>query len=73
MLISTFEYKALFKDRPINSVSNRDIEIARQNAQQNSPKEKSSFHTWNDIGVTYDEYGTPKISIIEKTGFEMNN
>lgn len=72
MLISTAEYEYLFKDKPISSISNRDIEIARQNAQNNQ-KEKFSFYTWNTAEVTYDEYGTLKVDIVEKTGFEMNN
>lgn len=33
----------------------------------------SVFRTYQEVGIIYDEYGTARPGIIEKTGFEMEN
>lgn len=74
MLITTAEYKYLFGDTPKEEIINNDIVQQRgQRAKIQTYDDSSDFYTWKESGITYDEYGTPHVGIIEKTGFEMEN
>ena len=75
MLITIAEYKYLFGDSPKEEITNDEImrqwtfcEKARSIAEPTS-----AFRTYQEVGIIYDEYGTARPSIIEKTGFEMEN
>ena len=75
MLITTAEYKYLFGDTPKEKITNDDIVQQRvfcEKARSISEPD-SSFRTYQEVGIIYDEYGTARPSIIEKTGFEMEN
>ena len=59
MVMTTFEYNALLE------------KIKRKENKKKKKKEKTStFHTWKEPGIIYDEYGAPHLGIVEKTGFE---
>ena len=32
--------------------------------------DSSSFHTWKEPGIVYDEWGNSHLGVVEKTGFE---
>ena len=70
MLISTFEYHALFGDKPKEKISNEDIIKERGKKSKSSLYDNSSFHTWQQPEIVSDEYGNTKIEIVTKTGFE---
>ena len=44
-----------------------------QRAKIQTYDDASDFYTWKESGIVYDEYGTARPGIIEKTGFEMEN
>lgn len=46
MLISTFEYHALFGDKPKEKISNEDIIKERDKKSESSLCDNSSFRTW---------------------------
>ena len=74
MLITTAEYKYLFGDSPKEEITNDEIVRQRgQRAKIQVYDDASDFYTWKESGIVYDEYGTPHVGIIEKTGFEMEN
>ena len=74
MLITTAEYKYLFGDSPKEKITNDDIiQKWGQRAKIQTYDDTSDFYTWKESGITYDEYGTLHVGIIEKTGFEMEN
>lgn len=68
MMISTFEYKALFGNKNPNEISNEDIINKRKQIKYED--NSTEFHTWKEPSVIYNEWGDPSIGIIEKTGFE---
>lgn len=70
MLISTFEYHALFGNKPKEKISNEDIIKERDKKSESSLYDNSSFHTWQQPEIVSDEYGNTKIEIVTKTGFE---
>lgn len=70
MLISTFEYHALFGDKPKEKISNEDIIKERGKRSELPLYEDSDFHTWQQPEIVSDEYGNTKIEIATKTGFE---
>ncbi len=70
MLISTFEYHALFGDKPKEKISNEDIIKERSKRSKLSLHENSGFYTWQQPEMVSDEYGNTKIEIVTKTGFE---
>ncbi len=70
MLISTFEYHALFGDKPKEKISNEDIIKERSKKSKSSLCDNSNFHTWQQPEIVSDEYGNTKIEIVTKTGFE---
>lgn len=75
MLISTAEYKYLFGDKPKEEVSNDEImrqRVFREKARSIA-EPASAFRTYQEVDIIYDEYGTARPGIIEKTGFEMEN
>lgn len=71
MLISTFEYHALFGDKPKEKISNEDI-IKERDKRSKLPiyDDYSGFQTWQQPEIVSDEYGNTKIEIVTKTGFE---
>ena len=71
MLISTFEYHALFGDKPKEKISNEDI-IKECSKRSKLPlyDDSSNFYTWQQHEIISDEYGNTKIEIVTKTGFE---
>lgn len=71
MLISTFEYHALFGDKPKEKISNEDI-IKKRGKRSELPlyDDNSGFHIWQQPEIVSDEYGNTKIEIVTKTGFE---
>ena len=71
MLISTFEYHALFGDKPKEKISNEDI-IKERGKRSKLPlyDDSSNFYTWQQPEIVSDEYGNTKIEIVTKTGFE---
>lgn len=69
MLISTFEYHALFGNKPKEKISNEDI-IKERDKSESSLCDNNSFHTWQQPKIISDEYGNTKIEIATKTGFE---
>ena len=75
MLITTAEYKYLFGDSPKEKITND--EIVRQRVfcekKRSISEPDSAFRTYQEVGIIYDEYGTTRPGIIEKTGFEMEN
>ena len=75
MLITTAEYKYLFGDSPKEEITND--EIVRQRVfcekERSIAEPASAFRTYQEVGIIYDEYGTARPGIIEKTGFEMEN
>lgn len=74
MLIITVEYKYLFGDNPKEEITNDDIIQKRgQRAKIQIYDDASDFYIWKESRIIYDEYGTPHVEIIEKTGFEMEN
>ena len=74
MLITTAEYKYLFGDNPKEKITNNNIIQKRgQRTKIQTYYYSSDFYTWKESGIVYDEYGTPHVGIIEKTGFEMEN
>lgn len=70
MLISTFEYHALFGDKSKEKISNEDIIKERGKKSKSSLCDNSNFHTWRQPEIVSDEYGNTKIEIVTKTGFE---
>lgn len=70
MLISTFEYHALFGDKPKEKISNEDIIKERDKRNELLLYDNSGFHTWQQPEIVSDEYGNTKIEIVTKTGFE---
>lgn len=70
MLISTFEYHALFGNKPKEKISNEDIIKERDKKSESSLCDNSNFHTWQQPDIVSDEYGNTKIKIVTKTGFE---
>ena len=70
MLISTFEYHALFGDKPKEKISNEDIIKERGKRSELHLYEDSGFLTWQQPENVSDEYGNTKIEIVTKTGFE---
>lgn len=70
MLISTFEYHALFGDKPKEKISNEDIIKERGKRSELPLYDDSDFHTWQQSEIVSDEYGNTKIEIVTKTGFE---
>ena len=58
MVMTTFEYYALLEKLKKGENLNKE------------EKKETSFKTWKEPGIIYDEYGTPSLRIIEKTGFE---
>lgn len=75
MLITTAEYKYLFGDSPKEEITNDKIVRQRifcEKARSIS-EPASAFRTCQEVGIIYDEYGTARPGIIEKTGFEMEN
>ena len=75
MLITTAEYKYLFGDSPKEEITNDDIVQQRIFCEKvrSISEPASSFRTYQEVGIIYDEYGTVRPGIIEKTGFEMEN
>ena len=71
MLISTFEYHALFGDKPKEKISNEDI-IKERGKRSKLPvyDDYGGFQTWQKPEIMSDEYGNTKIEIVTKTGFE---
>ena len=57
MLMTTFEYQALLR-----GIGNED------KIEKN--KTDSSFYTWKEPGIVYDEWGNSHLGVVEKTGFE---
>ena len=70
MFISTFEYHALFGDKPKEKISNEDIIKERGKRSELPLYEDSRFHTLQQPEIVSDEYGNTKIEIVTKTGFE---
>ena len=70
MLISTFEYHALFGNKPKEKISNEDIIQGRGKRSKLTLYEDSDFRTWQQPEIMSDEYGNTKIEIVTKTGFE---
>ena len=70
MLISTFEYHALFGDKPKEKISNEDIIKERGKRSKLHLYDDSGFHTWQQPEIVSDEYGNTKIVIATKTGFK---
>ena len=75
MLITTAEYKYLFGDSPKEEITNDDIVRQRIFCEKARSilESASTFRTYQEVGIIYDEYGTARPGIIEKTGFEMEN
>ena len=74
MLITTAEYKYLFGDNSKEKITNDDIiQKQGQRAKIQTYDDASDFYTWKESGIIYDEYGTPHVGIIKKTGVEMEN
>ena len=75
MLITTAEYKYLFGDNPKEEITNDEIMRQRTFCEKarSISEPDSSFRTYQEVGIIYDEYGTAQPGIIEKTGFEMEN
>lgn len=61
MLISTFEYHALFGDKPKEKISNEDITKERGKRSELPLYDDSSFHIWEQPEIVSDEYGNTKI------------
>ena len=71
MLISTFEYHALFGNKPKEKISNEDIIKERDKRSKLTLYDDSSnFYTWQQPEIVSDEYGNTKIEIVTKTSFE---
>ena len=70
MLISTFEYHALFGDKSKEKISNEDIIKERGKRRELPLYEDSGFHTWQQPEIISDEYGNTKTDIVTKTSFE---
>ena len=60
MLMTTFEYKALL----------RRIENENKIEKNKTDSSSSSFYTWKEPGIVYDEWGNSHLGVVEKTGFE---
>ena len=75
MLITTAEYKYLFGDSPKEEITNDEIVQQRAFCEKarSIAEPDSAFRTYQEVGTIYDEYGTVRPGIIEKTGFEMEN
>ena len=75
MLITTAEYRYLFGDNPKEKITNDDIvrQLVFREKERSIAEPVSAFRTYQEVGIIYDEYGTARPGIIEKTGFEMEN
>ena len=60
MVMTTFEYYALLEK----------LKEEKNNNKKQQEKELSSFRTWKEQGIIYDEWGNAHLGIVEKTGFE---
>ena len=71
MIITTAEYKALFGNKNPAEVSNENIIKAREETSQlDAGRTSSTFRTWKEPGIVYDEWGNASVGIVERTGFE---
>lgn len=61
MVMTTFEYYAL-----LERIKKEEKNIGKKQKESSS----SSFHTWKEPGIIYDEWGNAHLDIVEKTGFE---
>ena len=73
MLISTFEYQTLFKDKNIDDISEQDIIKQRNKTNETLKLNSDNFTTFKKLNIIADEYGNEKVGITEYTGFEMDN
>lgn len=64
MVMTTFEYYALLEK--IKEEEEKNINKEQKEKESLS----SSFYTWKELGVVYDEWGSPHLGMVEKTGFE---
>lgn len=58
MLMTTFEYQALLRG------------MGNEDKIEKNKTDSSSFHTWKEPGIVYDEWGNSHLGVVEKTGFE---
>ena len=72
MMMSSFEYFALFGNRDSSTVTNEEIEEKRKsyNAEREKTKPCSEFKAWTEPGIITDEWGNQSVGVVVKTGFE---
>lgn len=64
MVMTTFEYYAL-----LERIKEEERNVGKKQKEKKELS-SSSFYTWKEPGIIYDEWGNAHLGIIEKTGFE---